>query len=240
MEYQLRVQEAQSQLKLAEINSSGSHADLAHLDYLQARLELAQFNLEQTELSLPYELQVARGGVDVGELVGPAEYVGREAAVLGVGYRREAIQVSATVEPELLENTDPLIGASAKVTVGEKVFETTVYRVSSLVRPETRLVPIFLELPAEAVNDPFLLPGMFAEIELEGPTHDNVFVLPYSTVQSNDKVWTVNDGALSVVQPVSVGHTESGWVVEAFDTADGIVNGPVPGRSEGFKVQIQN
>ncbi len=239
-EYQLRVDEAQARLDLAKLKGSDSEADVLRVELLQTRLELAKLKLAQTELSLPYAIRVTRAGVEVGELVGPVDYMGREAAVLAVGYRPEALQVSASIEPELLEKIDPLIGASATVTVGEKRFEAAIKRVSSLVKPETRLIPIFLELPDEAINDTFLFPGMFAEIVLDGPNYDNVFVLPHSAVQSSNKVWVVKNGSLSSYVPDSIGYSDSDWAVESFDTADGIVIGPVPGATEGYAVQIAN
>ena len=46
----------------------------------------------------------------------------------------------------------------------------------------------------------------------------------------------VKDGALTSAAPSTVGRSEAGWIVEAFDAGEGVVVGALPAASEGLKV----
>ena len=81
----------------------------ARLGRAQAALDLARLQLARTNISLPYDSRVVRSDVEVGELVGPAENVGRS-WVLGVVYRPGGLQVRAPVEPKDLKNFAPMVG----------------------------------------------------------------------------------------------------------------------------------
>ena len=57
-------------------------------------------------------------------------------------------------------------------------------------------------------------------------------------LQQDDAVWVVENGALRRVVPNAIGWTSEGLVVEAFDAADGIVIGALPGAREGLEVEL--
>ncbi len=81
-------------------------------------------------------------------------------------------------------------------------------------------------------------PGSFVEIEIEGPSFQNVYILPDSVLQERDTVWVVMDGALSSISPHAIGRTDEGLVVVAFDAGEGIVVGSLPGAREGLEVDL--
>lgn len=242
-EYQLQVKEAEILLELAQLRQASGEdlsASAATIELLQTRLDLARHKLSQTEISLPFRIYVIGSDVEVGEVVGPHEYVGREASVLGVGFRSEALQVSAPVQPEVLAKLDPVIGSAASVRAGNKVYKAMIDRVSAVIAPETRMRRIYLRFSEGLDFDALPSPGMFAEIVVDGPLHDNVYVLPPAAAQANGNVWIVRDGVLNSVSPVTLAHADDGWVVESFEAASGIVIGSIPGAIEGVAVTVAN
>lgn len=241
-EYELKVEEARLEVAGLEHEITGKEArneDAAEavlkLEKARVALRLAELQLRRTEISLPFGSRVVSSSVEVGELAGPAEKVGK-AAVLGVVYRPEAIRVTAPVEQRDLRHLSPVVGRSAVVRTRTGIYRAEVAGVSSVVAPKSRLASLFLkfsdELPAE--NRP--LPRTFAEVSIEGPVHRDVYVLPEAAAQANDRVWVVRDGALTSVEPRMLGRIEGGWVVEAFDAGDGVVLGTLPGAREGLAV----
>ncbi len=209
----------------------------ARLLKARADLKLAELHLARTNISLPYDGRVTASDVEVGELVGPGELVDGPSTRLGVVYRPEALQVAVPIEPRDLENLDPVIGRAARVAGERTAWEARVARVSSVVAPRTRLASVFLKFAEDADPDSLPAPGTFVEVDIAGPVHEDVYVLPESVLQARDSVWVVRDGLLSAFQPSTVGRTADGWVVQAFDAGEGVVVGLLPAAREGLAVQ---
>ena len=102
-----------------------------------------------------------------------------------------------------------------------------------MVAPRTRLASVFLKFAEDADPDSLPAPGTFVEVAIEGPVYEDVYVLPESVVQERESVWVVRGGLLSAFAPTSVGRTEDGLVVQAFDAGEGVVVGPLPGSPGG-------
>ena len=209
----------------------------AELANARAALGLAKLQLEQTEIALPYDIRVVSSDVAVGELVGPAEVVG-EASTLGVVYRTGALEVDAPVEPADLEYLDPVIGRPARVRTASGTYDAEVVRVTSVVAPRTRLASLFLKFSNGLPPGSLPLPGTFVEVVIAGPSYEDVFVLPESASQQGGSVWVVEDGALTAFEPRTLGRTDTGWVVEAFDAGEGVVLGALPDAREGLPVAV--
>ena len=203
----------------------------------EAKMKLAQLQLDRTEISLPYDVRVAAADIDVGQFVGPAELVGR-ASSFGSVYRTDALQVRAPIEQDSLAYLAPAIGRSATVRTAAGTYEAHVERTSAGIGPKTRLATLFLKFAEGQPADTLPLPGTFAEVSVAGPVHDNVFVLPESALQDQNSVWVVEGGALKAVMPRALGHADGGLVVEAFDAGDGVVVGSLPGAREGLAVEV--
>ena len=207
----------------------------AELGRARTKLELAALELARTSVSVPYDARVIRSDAEVGAMVGPADRVG-PSSVLGVVYRVEALQVDAPVEPADLGYLAPAIGRSARVHARGGTYDAEVVRVSSVVSPKTRLASLFLRFREGQPPESLPLPGTFVEVEISGPSHERVFVLPETAVQEGGTVWLVDDGVLRSHLPRELGRTDEGWVVDAFDPADGVVVGVLPGARAGLAV----
>ena len=207
----------------------------AELGLARTALALAELDLARTSVSVPYEARVIRSDAEVGRVVGPADRVG-PSSVLGVVYRVEALEVSAPIETADLGYLAPVIGRTARVTALGRTHEAQVVRVSSVVSPKTRLASLFLEFRDGPPPGSLPLPGTFVEVEISGPSYEGVYVLPEAAVQEGGSVWVVDDGVLRSHLPRELGRTDEGWVVEAFDAADGVVLGVLPGARAGLAV----
>ena len=207
----------------------------------QARVELvlAKLQLERTNITLPFASRVVNADVEAGELVGPAESVGR-ASSLGLVYRSGALLVEAPIEPLDLEGLSPAIGRSADIHSLGKVYSARIARVSSVVAPKTRLATLFLEFSDEHEADSLPAPGSFVHVTIAGPVRENVYVLPEAALQERGRVWIVRDGVLREFAPTTLGHVSTGWVVEAFDAGDGVLLGTVPGAGDGLEVRVES
>ncbi len=215
---------------------TGTRAMLeAKLGRARAELALAELRLARTAISLPYASRVISSDLGVGDLVGPADDVGRQAK-LGVVYRPGALQVRVPIPQEDLAALSPAVGRTARVSTRKGTYEARVVRVSAVVAPRTRLAGLFLKFPENAPPDSLPRPGTFARVEVEGPNRGNVYVLPESATREDDKIWVVRNGALASLTPVTVGRGDAGWVVEAFDAGEGVVVGTLSGGREGLKV----
>ena len=202
----------------------------------RAELELAKFELDRTTISLPYASRVLASPIEIGEYVGP-DLVGPPPHV-GIVYRTEALQVEAPIEPRDLEYLHPVIGRSAQVRTRSATYDAEVVRVSSVIAPRTRLANVFLRFSDDHASGSLPLPGTFAEIVIAGPSFEEVYVLPESTLQEQDSVWVVQEGTLRAFVPQPLGRTDAGWVVEVFDAGEGVVVGTLPGAREGLAVTV--
>ena len=211
----------------------------AELAQARTVLKLAKLRLEQTNISLPYDSRVLATELEVGEFVGPARSVAGRAARLGAVYRTDAIRVRVPVDPKDLAYLVPVIGRSARVRTQLGAYDATVERVSAAVAPSTRLAGLFLKFADDVPKRTLPLPGMFAEVRIEGPSYENVYVLPESVLQEGSRVWVVDKGVLKSVMPNILGRTDAGWIVEAFDAGEGVVVGAPPGARKGLAVAVE-
>ena len=241
-EYELKVEQARLAVEeleqatgAAEARNEDTAGAALRLEQARVALRLAELQLRRTEISLPFASRVISSSVEVGELAGPAEKVGK-AAVLGVVYRPESIHVTAPIEQRDLEHLSPVVGRSALVRTRTGTYRAKVAAVSSVVAPKSRLASVYLKFSDDLPVESRPLPRTFAEVSIEGPVHRDVYVLPEAAAQASDRVWVVRNGELTSVEPRLLGRIDGGWVVEAFDAGDGIVVGTLPGAREGLAV----
>ena len=233
----MAVAEAEAVLGIEKPGTAQGALAEARLGKARAALALAELRLARTGISLPYASRVVSSDLEVGDLVGPADDVGRESR-LGVVYRPGALQVRVPIEQRDLAAIGPAIGRSAVVRTGMGSYRASVARVASVIAPRTRLARLFLKFADDTPPETLPLPGSFARVEVTGPERGNVYVLPESAAREGDRLWLVRDGALSSLKPGTLGRSAAGWIVEAFDAGDGVVVGTLPAASEGLKVDI--
>ena len=240
---EMAVAKARAQLQMARGATGPDSALLvaeaeAGLGQAEAALSLAQLRLERTGISLPFDSRVMTSELEVGDLVGPPEVVGK-LSVLGVVYRPAALQVRVPVSVEDLASLDPAIGRPAQVRTVNGTFDAELVRVSSVVALESRLARAFLEFSDDIPRDELPVPGTFAEVTIFGPERDDVFMLPEAAAREYDSIWIVREGVLQTLNPETVGRSTDGWIVEAFEPGDGVVVSVLAGAREGLRVAPQ-
>ena len=202
----------------------------ALVEVARNKIALAEIALDETRIRMPFDGYVRTTALS------PGQVVERWVTRVGQVYAKHQLRVRARISAFDLNSLQPVIGRRAVVVADGRTYETVVERVSKEVDIETRLGSLYLEVLDQETTPMLPPPGTFADVTVEGPMQDDLFVLPESALQISGSVWLVDDGRLTAYTPASVGYRDGGWLVRAFDTRDGIVVGRVPGAREGLGV----
>ena len=197
----------------------------ARLASANARSRVAALELSRTRFSLPFAGLVTEAAAEVGQLLTRGQAFGRAFAL-------DAVEAVGFVSQDDLRRLSPVVGRGATVRAGDAELPAQVERVSAELDQRTRFASLYLSF-REA---PSLPPGTFVDMEIEGPALHNTFTLPEAAEQLGDEVWIVEGDRLEVVHPTVRGRDGAGIVVDAFDYAQGIVIGAVPGARQGLPV----
>lgn len=200
----------------------------ARLDAARARAGVAALELQRTAFALPFAGRVKESTAEVGQVLARGQPFGQAFAL-------DALEVAAAVSAEDLARLDGAAGRSAVVRSGEGAFAAQVDRVSAELDSRSRFATLYLTF---AENDALPTPGTFVDVVIDGPRLADTFVLPEAAEQIGGAVWLVADGVLRSFTPRTVGRTEAGWVVAAFDAAEGVVLGAVPAARAGLPVTV--
>lgn len=207
------------------------------IDQAKARVEMAEngiklreIALDETRIRMPFDGYVMATQISVGQVVTS------HSSRIGQVYAKNELRARVPISSSDLDSLQPVLGRSAEVTVDGRVYRTEVERVSRRVDIETRLGALYLFLLDQENAEHLPRPGAFADVMIEGPQHENVFVLPEATMQINGSVWLVNEGVLVSYIPESLGFADEGWLVSAFDPLDGVVMGSISGAREGLAI----
>ena len=200
----------------------------ARLAAAEARASIAALELERTAFALPFAGRVQTSTAEVGQVLSRGQPFGQVFAL-------DAVEVVVPMPPDDLARLAGAVGRSATVESGELELAARVARVSPVLDQRSRFATLYLTFDdaAEALS-----PGTFVDVAVDGPAVPDTFVLPAAAEQVGGAVWTVADGTLRRRQPTELARIDAGWLVAAFDAADGVVLGAVPGAREGLPVQL--
>lgn len=241
---QLRWQRDRGALNAEEYRSRNPGADvpaavqrLGRIEHFEAQVraaeadvKMAERQLEATRMSVPFDGRVIDTAVSVGQVL--AAGGGMETGLATVFDGR--LEVSAPISVADLAYLGDPRGRAATVITAEGSFAATVKQVSAVLAPQTRLSTLVLDFTEADASLP--MPGAFAAVTVRGPAYDGAYLLPDEAHRAGDSVWVVDDGRLRRQTPRTLGHTDQGWIVEAFDVRDGVVLGAVPGERDGLAV----
>ena len=202
----------------------------ARVEMAKNRIRLREIALDETRIRMPFDGYVMATQISVGQVVTS------HSSRIGQVYAKNELRVRVPISSFDLDSLQPVIGRAAKVIVDGRAYQTEVERVSRRVDVETRLGSLYLFVLDQENTEYLPRPGSFADVIIEGPQRENVFVLPEASLQINGSVWLVNDGELVSFTPKSLGYTNDGWLVSAFDPMDGVVVGSISGAREGLAV----
>lgn len=199
----------------------------AQLAAASARADIAALDLARTSFSLPFAGHVAESSAEIGQVLNRGQ-------AFGQAFAEDAVEVTVPIPPDDLKSLAPAAGRRATVRYGEGALPASVERVSPELDARSRFATLYLKFDADADPPP---PGTFVDVEIEGPALANTFLLPDAAEQVNGSVWVVAGGILKRVTPRTLARSTEGWLVAAFDAADGVVLGAVPGAYDELVVQ---
>jgi RND family efflux transporter MFP subunit len=199
----------------------------AQLQAAIARRDIGQANLERSVYSLPFSGRVVESSADEGQILNASQSFGRV-------YALDAVEVVISLAPEELAKIAPAENRVAMITADGVTFEGRIDRIAAERDPRTRFSQVFLT----ADTSKSLIPGTFVTVKLSGPVIDNIFILPESALQVGQTFWIVKEGKILEVPANILGRNNGQYVVEAFEYAQGIVTGAVPGARDGLPVRL--
>ena len=207
----------------------------ASLESAKAQLATADLRLERTSLSLPFDVMVINERVDLGQYV----VVGQS---LGAAYGIEAVEIEVPLEDgdlawfDIFDNPVQFNGKElpTKHTTAQvkadfagsgHVWQGRVVRTTGQVDRMSRMVSVVVE-----VRDPFdtsggkppLLPGVFAEVLIEGKILKDAVAVPRDAVREGNKVWVVNDGRLHI-RTLKIARADKDFAYTSSGLDDGVL-----------------
>ncbi|MHC4165639.1 MAG: efflux RND transporter periplasmic adaptor subunit [Planctomycetota bacterium] len=225
----------------------------ASLKSAKAQLATANLRLERTSLSFSFDVLVMNERVDLGQYV----VVGQS---LGSAYGIEAVEIEVPLEDDELawfdvfDSTAQLNGgnvpadsttAQVKADFGgsEHIWTGRVVRTTGQVDRTSRMVSVVVE-----VTNPFdtsggkppLLPGVFAEVLIEGSVLKNAVAVPRDAVRESNKVWVVAEGRLHIkTLEIARADKDFAYAISGLEEAAQIVVSSLDVVTEGMAVRTQ-
>lgn len=205
----------------------------ATLASANAQLATAKLRLERTRLSLPFDSLITSERVDLGQYVVAGQS-------LGTAFGTEAIEIEVPLEDDelawfdvfaqsIFANGKPNPKMQTPVEVradfagANHTWQGRVVRTTGQVDKMSRMVTVVVEVekPFEIYGDrPPLLPGVFAEVHIQGKTLCNAVAVPRDAVREGNQVWLVNDGRVHI-QPLDVVRADKDFAYVVSDIPDG-------------------
>ncbi len=204
----------------------------AALESALARLRTAELNLERVAFTLPFAGRMVQTSVELGQRLSANQTYGQ-------AYSLESVEVSVSLNPELLSLMEPLAGRRAVVrlpgTRQTQEYTAFVSRVEAELDQATRLGRVILRF--DEPNS--LIPGAFVTVEIFGPTVENAFLIPEQAMSEARYVWIVKAGRLASQSLEFLSLPESdNLIVAPFDTGEGIVISPLVDPTESMPVRV--
>jgi len=188
----------------------------ALLDSSEAQLATAQLRLERTSLSLPFDVLITTENVDLGQYV----VMGQP---LAKGYGTGSVEIEVPLMDsdlawfDVFENlifsngdSNSAKGTPAEVKANfagtEHTWKGIVVRTAGQVDKTSRMISVIVEVqkPFDARNGrPPLLPGVFAEVLIQGKTLRNAVAVPRDAIREGNRMWIVNGNRLGV-RPLNI------------------------------------
>jgi RND family efflux transporter MFP subunit len=183
----------------------------AALESAQAQLATAQLRLERTSLSLPFDALIISEKVDLGQYLVAGQSV-------AVAYGIDAVEIEVPLEDDELAwfdifgnsgapNGGRIVNSKTPAVVkadfagAEHTWKGYVTRTTGQVDKMSRMIYVVVEVPKPfdlVENRPPLLPGIFAEVQIQGKVLKRALAVPRDAIHESNKVWMVKEDRLYV------------------------------------------
>jgi RND family efflux transporter MFP subunit len=215
----------------------------AELASARADLESARLNLERTRVTVPFDGVVVSKSVDLGQFITMGSPV---ATVYGTAVAEVRIPLESRELAWIdVPNAGRGGGSSARVSTefagARHEWPGTVDRIEAEVDRSSRMVTVVVRVdrPYSATDGrPPLLPGTFADVEIDGTRVEQVVAIPRRALHADDTVWVVEDGILTI-RPVTVARTDrlQVLVTDGLASGDRVVVSALDAVTDGMVVR---
>ncbi|UCF15216.1 MAG: efflux RND transporter periplasmic adaptor subunit [Phycisphaerales bacterium] len=226
----------------------------ATLKSAEAQLDIAKLKLERTVVSFPFDVLITGESVDLGQYV----VIGQP---LAKAYGTDAVEIEVPLDDDELAWFDVFVnsifaggdavraqGTPAKVRLhfagAEQTWQGRVVRTRGQVDKNSRMISIIVEVP-----DPFkvldgrppLLPGVFAEVLIQGKTLASAVAVPRDAIREGNRIWLVNDDRLHI-RPLEIVRADKDFAYVVSDGGDEVVVvvSSLDAVVDGMKVRVQS
>jgi RND family efflux transporter MFP subunit len=249
------VQTAQNNLHLISPQVAASEANI---DVAKVQLDEAKLQLEKTKLVMPFDGQVLRSDVDLGEYV----QAGQEAARL---YDTTTVEIPMSMTLDALRwlpGLSPAALRDASEDVREALaqlppatvqwqgetqtytWEGHVERWEAGLDARTRTLTLVIEVREpwkqfQPGKQPPLQPGMFCRVSIVAQDVPHAVVIPRTALQPDQTVFVAVDDALAI-RPVQVLHMQKdrAVVTDGLRAGESLVVSPLAAPVAGMKLRL--
>lgn len=196
----------------------------------RAEVARAELDLEHCTIRAPFDGELDEVNVELGEQVAPGNpllaLVARdliEVAVELPASKRQRVRVGAAVHLSL-ESRPGVFWAGRIARIGPSADEAT------------RTFSVFAEVRNDDQHDP-LMPGMFVQARVEGPTLRDVLIVPRGSIE-NGRVFVCRDGRVYQRRVRVDRHLLDQAVVEGLAPGDIVVTSNLDALYDGAPVEV--
>lgn len=234
------MEQAKSELEIQKARVEQQRATVRRLD---VAVNQAKRNLQQTNLTAPYDAIVSGVQAELGKNVSPNDRIATltDAAALEVRFTLSDQQYG-----RLIEKADGL-KRGAPIDVSWRVGGTSINaaaafdRVGARIAADTGGVELYAKLLVDAAETP-LRPGAFVEVSLDDRLYDDVVVLPENALYNANQVYVINQDMRLQARTVAALRFTGTQVLVRGDLAAGdqVLTTRLAQVGSGVKVSLQS
>ena len=203
----------------------------ANLQSAEAQLGNVQLDLERTRFVLPFSGRVLTSEIAVGQYVMAGQRYGTVFNIASLEVRASLVDRQLDW---LLNTTDPTINIIATYLGKKRHYEGLLKRAASSLDTGTRFATVHFAFRDKVEQ---LLPGVFAEINIQGPELDGITLLPSSALQSQNIVWQVtSENTLLRREPEIIYQDNDYIAVSGLNESVVVVTSRLSGATNGMRV----
>lgn len=226
----------------------------ATLESAEAQLDTAKLKLERTVISFPFDILITSESVDLGQYVVTGQ-------PLAKAYGTEAVEIEVPLDDRELAWFDVFAGSifagggpgrdqgtaaqvKADFAGAKQTWQGRVVRTRGQVDRNSRMISIIVEVtdPFKVMdNRPPLLPGVFAEVLIQGKTLNNAVAVPRDAIREGNRLWLVNNDRLHI-RPLEIVRADKDFAYVVWDESDDVtvVVSSLDAVVDGMKVRVQS
>ena len=230
----------------------------AALGVNRSELKKAMLQLSRTKIVAPFDARVRQTGLEVGDFAGAGKSV-------GVIYDVSAVEVPVSLVvddvrwafrrlrdasyPRSQEDVERFFpAATVSWTQSGRRFEWDgrVSLVDAGLNESTRALTLVVEIPEpmqmwKPGEHPPLIVGMFVQVEIEGVTMPDVYVIPHTALHARDQVYLLDNGKLRIQKVEVIRKSRDGVIIKnGVDENAHLILSAIPEPVAGMKLWTRN